>query len=211
MNEELIRLEKTSDNKYLIPDYDELLKKVKEEIEPYRISEVNEDNYKEAKSNKAKLTKLSDEIDTMRKNAEKQYMLPFNQGKAQCKELIDTIKEVTSELDAGIKAIDENASNEKKTEIFHIFKTICNLPIELDAIMDKKWLNKTTKLDDVKKEMQYKITAINYDLMKLKNDLPYEDYKMVAFFYFDNGMDTNKALEKYSNYLQFQEAFKNAL
>ena len=205
---EKFKLELTQNMNYGITNYDELEKKLREEVEKYKVDTINEDTYKLAKANKAKLNKLVDEVNDTRIEAEKAYMLPFMQGKEQCNNLINIVKEVSSELDKGIKEVDERTKGDKYSKIKTYFDSINDLPIEVDDILNTKWLNKTTKFEDIQNEINLRLSAIKYDITQLKSLSDDSSFSFVLFLYIENNLDLKKALEKFEKYLTLQERLK---
>ncbi len=205
---EKFKLELTQNMNYGITNYDELEKKLREEVEKYKVDTINEDTYKLAKANKAKLNKLVDEVNDTRIEAEKAYMLPFMQGKEQCNNLINIVKEVSSELDKGIKEVDERTKGDKYSKIKSYFDSINDLPIEVDDILNTKWLNKTTKFEDIQSEINLRLSAIKYDITQLKSLSDDSSFSFVLFLYIENNLDFKKALEKFEKYLTLQERLK---
>lgn len=205
---EKFKLELTQNKTYGITNYDELEKKLREEVEKYKVDTINEDTYKLAKANKAKLNKLVDEVNDTRIEAEKAYMLPFMQGKEQCNTLINIVKEVSSELDKGIKEVDERTKGDKYSKIKSYFDSVNDLPIEVDDILNAKWLNKTTKFEDIQSEIDLRLSAIKYDITQLKSLSDDSSFSFVLFLYIENGLDLKKALEKFEKYLTLQEKLK---
>lgn len=205
---EKFKLELTQNKTYGIENYDELEKKLREEVEKYKVDTINEDTYKLAKANKAKLNKLVDEVNDTRIEAEKAYMLPFMQGKEQCNTLINIVKEVSSELDKGIKEVDERTKGDKYSKIKSYFDSVNDLPIEVDDILNAKWLNKTTKFEDIQSEIDLRLSSIKYDITQLKSLSDDSSFSFVLFLYIENGLDLKKALEKFEKYLTLQERLK---
>lgn len=205
INNELIKLELVGKN-FEIPDYDNLVKHLKEEVQKYRLDTVNEDTYKLAKSNKAALNNVIDAVDDARKKAEKKYMEPFLIGKDQCKTLTSICKEVVDELDKGIKEVDKGTKEDKKAKIQEYFKRVNIYPITLDDILDAKWLNKTTKIEDIQKDIDTRMILIKNDINDLKSAIQdKEALKTILFLYFTNDMNIEITLLKYSKYLDMQE------
>lgn len=209
---ELIKLEENEKKVYEVKDYDTLSEKLKVEVESYRIANINEDTYKLAKANKSKLNKLIDEVNDARLTAERAYMLPFNNGKEQCNALIKIIKEVSDELDKGIKDVDESIKSEKYEKINTYFVEKNKYPISLDKILDKKWLNKTTKMEDIEKDIESKLMLIDYDILKLKTSLEDKnDLKVILFMYFNENMNLTETLQTYEKYLTIETSIESLI
>lgn len=211
MLNDLIKLELVGKS-YQVPNYDELVVALKEEVKKYQIEEVNEDTYKLAKTYKSTLNNLIDAVNSTRIVAEKKYMEPFNVGKEQCKNLINIAQNIVDELDKGIKSVDESMNSEKLEEIRKYFNSMNIYPIELEAILDKKWKNKTTKLEDIKKDIDTKLILIKNDINDLKNCIEdKEALKTILFIYFSTDLNMTNTLLKYEKYLTLEEKLKTLI
>ena len=207
----MFELKLTADRTYEVSNYNALVRQLTEEVEKYKVDEVNEDTYKVAKANKSKLNNLIKEVNDSRIAAEKVYMQPFNVGKAQCDNLIAIAKSVSDELDKGIKEVDESIKSEKYDEIEKYFNSVNNLPIDLKSILDSKWLNKTAKMDDIKREIDSKLKSIKYDISQIKEIATDNTLLVLVFDYLENGMNIEKTLVKYEKFLTIQESIKQAI
>lgn len=205
---EEFKLELTQNKTYEVTNYDELVNKLKDEVEKYKVDTINEDTYKLAKSNKAKLNNLIDEVNTARLNAEKAYMLPFMKGKEQCNNLIAIAKEVSDELDKGIKEVDKNTKDSKYSKIKRYFDSINDLPIEFDDIVNAKWMNKTSKMEDIESEINLRLSAIKYDITQIKSLSDDSTFSFVLYLYIENKLNLQTTLEKYEKYLTLVEKLK---
>lgn len=211
MLNDLIKLELV-DKSYQVPNYDELVVALKEEVKKYQIKEVNEDTYKLTKTYKSTLNNLIDSVNSARIAAEKKYMEPFNVGKDQCKNLINIAQAIVDELDKGIKSVDDSIKSDKLEEIRKYFDSINIYPIQLEDILDKKWLNKSTKLDDIKKDIDIKLVLIKNDINDLKSSIDdKESLKTILFLYFTTDMNLTNTLLKYEKYLTLEDSLKSLI
>lgn len=211
MLNDLIKLELV-DKSYQVPNYDELVIALKEKVKKYQIEEVNEDTYKLAKTYKSTLNNLIDSVNSARIAAEKKYMEPFNVGKDQCKTLIGIAQVIVDELDKGIKSVDDSIKSDKLEEIRKYFDSVNIYPIQLEDILDKKWLNKTTKLDDIKKDIDIKLVLIKNDINDLKSSIDdKEALKTILFLYFTTDMNLTNTLLKYEKYLTLEDSLKSLI
>lgn len=211
MLNDLIKLELV-DKSYQVPNYDELVVALKEEVKKYQLVEVNEDTYKLAKTYKSTLNNLIDSVNSARISAEKKYMEPFNVGKDQCKTLIGIAQAIVDELDKGIKSVDDSIKSDKLEEIRKYFDSVNIYPIKLEDILDKKWLNKTAKLEDIKKDIDIKLVLIKNDINDLKNSIEdKEALKTILFLYFTTDMNLTNTLLKYEKYLTLEDSLKSLI
>lgn len=163
----------------------------------YTLSMVNEDTYSLAKTMRADLNKLKDAIDTKRKKFEKLYMKPFNVGKAQYKELCTIIDEASKKLGEGINAMDDKFHEERKAKCVEYFSRYKDVyPVEFEQIFDSKWLNKSTKFDDVKEAIDAKMTAIAKDLIIIGSTIKDEETRVFAYWRYFKALNLEQALSE---------------
>lgn len=211
MLNDLIKLELV-DKSYQVPNYDELVVALKEEVKKYQLKEVNEDTYKLAKTYKSTLNNLIDSVNSARISVEKKYMEPFNVGKDQCKTLISIAQTIVDELDKGIKSVDDSIKSDKLEEIRKYFDSVNIYPIKLEDILDKKWLNKTAKLEDIKKDIDIKLVLIKNDINDLKSSIEDKEVlKSILFLYFTTDMNLTNTLLKYEKYLTLEDSLKSLI
>lgn len=171
--------------KYQITDYEDLKQKLIASLQEYQISEVNEDTYDLAKKNRAALNSLAKKIDERRKQAEKTYMSSFMLGKNQCKELISIINQVSLQLDAGIKKIENAERDEKRTELFKYWDSKNVYPVHYTQIENERWYNKGEKIEDCKKAIDAKREEIGKDLLIIDSTVKNKKArKLTKAFYF---------------------------
>lgn len=171
-----------------IKDFESLKENLSNKLVEYLVPEVNEDNYKLVKKDKQELTKLSKELNDRRILLQKNYMKPFDNLKSQVDELISNIDVVAKELDNGLKEVDnrgkESVLNEIKAyfEVSNPYRDI----LKFEDLYNSKWLNKTTKMEDVKNEIDATLLRINNDLYMLKTafGVDKESTRLAYYIYF---------------------------
>ena len=134
--------------KPIVFNFDELKSNLETALADYENRVYTEDTIDEAKADKAKLNKLKKAINDERIAREKEYMQPFNEFKAQAKELCDLIDTASSGIGKQIDGFEEKRIAEKMENIRTMFTEISTLyPINfitLEMILNDKWLNKGT-------------------------------------------------------------------
>lgn len=167
---------------------EELKAELSEKLTYYKTLVVTEDVIREAKSDRAKLSKLRDAIDTKRKEVKKACLAPYEAFETQCKEIIGMISEPIASIDEQIKVFDQKELDAKHAELEKHFASAmvgCELPIELDKILNPKWQNKTMKLDALKKEITECIEQIKDDVNGIKyayGDTPHLDAILKCYY-----------------------------
>ena len=89
-------------------------------------------------------------------------------------ELIKMIDEVCTDIDNGIKAVEEERKTSKKNECVELFNSIENPhQIPFEAVFNEKWLNKGTTIKAVEKEIVAFFEKVDGELNTL--DTLYDD------------------------------------
>ena len=167
---------------------EELKAELSEKLTYYKNLVVTEDAIRDAKSDRAKLSKLRDAIDTKRKEVKKACLAPYEAFETQCREIIGMISEPIASIDEQIKAFDQKELDAKHAELEKHFASAmvgCELPIELDKIINPKWQNKTMKLDTLRKEITECIEQIKDDVNGIKyayGDTPHLDAVLKCYY-----------------------------
>lgn len=167
---------------------EELKAELNEKLTYYKNLVVTEDAIREAKSDRAKLSKLRDAIDTKRKEVKKACMAPYEAFETQCKEITAMISEPITSIDEQIKAFEQKELDTKHAELEKHFASAmagCDLPIQLDKIINPKWQNKTMKIDTLRKEITECIEQIKDDVNGIKyayGDTPHLDAVLKCYY-----------------------------
>lgn len=175
---------------------------VKKAASQYKAENYNEDNVDVAKADKTKLNKAKKALNDERIKLEKAFNAPFEEFKTIVNEAIGYINEAVGQIDVVIKDVDEKAKKQKREECEKIAEK-CGIEecgIKLDLIWNDKWLNKTTSLKAVEKEINERISQFKADLETLKSFA--EDYDALVVRYKEN-LDLN-ATVAYANQLKAQ-------
>ena len=123
-----------------------------------------------AKADIAKLRKLARAIDESRLDVKRQWMRPYNDFDAQCKEIQAILDAKISGMDAQVKAFDNAKREAKKAELQVFFAQQAKEAqqfIEFSDVFDPKWLNATTTLDKAKSEMEESLARYREDVRAL--------------------------------------------
>jgi len=167
---------------------EELKAELSEKLTYYKNLVVTEDAIREAKSDRAKLSKLRDAIDTKRKEVKKACMAPYEAFETQCKEIMGMISEPITSIDEQIKVFDQKELDAKHAELEKHFASAmagCDLPIELDKIINPKWQNKSMKIDTLRKEITECIEQVKEDVNGIKyayGDTPHLDAVLKCYY-----------------------------
>lgn len=183
--------------KPVIFNFDELKSDLTTALTDYENRIYTEDTIAEAKEDRAKLNKLKKAINDERIAREKEYMQPFNEFKAQAKELCDMIDTASSGIGEQLEAFEQKRIDEKTSHIQSLFDDVASnydLPfITLEKIMYGKWLNKSTSDKAIVEEITERFEKAIKDLEVIRK-MP--SYSFEAEEAYKTTLDLNKALEE---------------
>lgn len=152
----------------------------------YDIANYSTDDIPKAKADKALLNRAAKTLNDKRIEFEREFMAPFGEFKEVVTETVKAIKEAVGKIDTVIKEDEDRAKSEKREAIEHLAEE-CGLEevgIRLNQIFNDKWLNKSTSLKSIEKDMRERIATITSDLETLKSFA--EDYDVLVVRYKEN-------------------------
>lgn len=145
------------------------IKALVEKILPnYDIANYNESNIDIAKKDKATLNKASKVLNDKRIELEKQFMEPFSEFKEIITDTCKLIKTATDKIDTVVKESEAKEKDSKKNEIGKFWEDQKFELVSINKIFDEKWLNKTSKMKDIQKEILDKINKIKDDIITIE-------------------------------------------
>lgn len=159
---------------------------VKAALPQYSIENYSSSDVAKAKEDKTKLNKAAKALNDERIKIEKEWMKPFGEFKDVVTDTVGLIKNCVASIDTIIKEDDERTKNAKREQVERLAET-CGLEvvgIKLEKIWNEKWLNKTTSLKSIEKEITEKVAIIKNDLETLKTFA--EDYDALVTYYKEN-------------------------
>ena len=167
---------------------------VEKQIELYDISNYSTDDIANCKQDKALLNKAAKALNDKRISLEKEWNTPFEEFKSTVKETVDLIKSAAIKIDSIIKQDEERSKNEKLAEIRKIAESagLNKLEIKLEKVMNPKWLNKSTSIKSIEKEMAEKVKTINESIETLGS---YSDVATAVIARYKENLDLNEAIK----------------
>lgn len=169
-------------------NFDELKAALTEKVESYRTMLVTPENTAAAKSDLANLRRVQRDIDTVRLAWKREYMAPWDEFEAKCKELKAVLDSGISNLDTQVKAFEEAEVNAKFDELRQFFEETV-LPAtrpyaDFDKIAAKypRWKNKTYDMTAAKNDIQITLAEIDRGLNALRGmEEPYKTAMLAKF------------------------------
>ena len=146
-------------------NFEELKAELAEKLHTYETMVYTEDQIKDAKSDRARLNSLKKSLNDERLRREREYNEPFKVFKDKVNEIIAMIDKPVAVIDRQIKAAEEEAKAEKRTQIGSIWNNITHPEwLTLPKIFDEKWLNKTVSMKSIEETLIEKVDQVNKDL-----------------------------------------------
>lgn len=205
-----IEVQQTSGS--IITNLDSIEAELKVKMAEYKDYVVTEDSIKDDKKVLAELRKLEKDLNNARIATKKEYLKAFEEFEARCKDVTALVSEPIELINSQIKLFDE----EKKAEKFNHIKELYAENIgeferflPFDKVMNPKWLNVSTKDQDV-------LFDLNASILKIKNDLiaihalNSEIEQDCIDTYANFGNDLSMAIQRNSQYIADKQKIEQA-
>ena len=151
---------------------------LEEQLAPYASMIVSPDAIADAKKTRADNRKVGDSIDSLRKAVKKQWLRPYEEFEAQCKELTGIVGGAVSNIDGQIKAMENEIKEQKRSELEAFFaENSADIVdyISFDDVFDLRMLNSTYAQKDAEENILWQLGQIRNDLDAIRGlESPYE-------------------------------------
>ncbi|MER2001208.1 MAG: DUF1351 domain-containing protein [Carnobacterium inhibens] len=158
-------------SKIVINNEDELTKTIEDYAAKYKGLVVNEEDVNDAKKVRAEMRGVAKSLDDKRKEVKKEYNKPLALFEKRIKKLTETIQEVITPIDEGIKNLEERERLSKQKEI----ETQVTILLEEQSdyikesfLHNPKWLNKTVAMKKVAEEVAEQIKLLQKEEQQIK-------------------------------------------
>ncbi len=149
-------------------NFDEVKKRVKEEMKQYEGLVFSDDQVKDAKSTRANLNKLRKQIDDRRKAIKKQWNEPYVVFENKVKEVLAIIDPPLLQLASQINGFEERRKEEKQKELREMMQeviskqdeTVAGIVERCNWVYDERWENASVSVNQASKQLSDKIEAI---------------------------------------------------
>ena len=151
---------------------------LEEELAPYATMVVTPDAISDAKKTRANIRKVADSIDSQRKAIKKQWLQPFEEYEAKCKELTGIVSNAVSNIDGQIKDMENEIKEQKKMALASFFannsEDVSDY-ISFEDVFDSRMLNSTYAQKDAEADILRQLDAVRNDLTAIRSfESPYE-------------------------------------
>ena len=152
------------------------------------------DNPDAAKTDKAYLNKLKEEVAEKRKTATATWNKPLDEFISVMKDLEKKIDCASNELKTITDKAVQQEKDEKKAKIVEFWNTLNFTIVPLERVFNQKWLNKTEKMQNIMDECRAIVEKINTEMATLKS-MQDEDSEVLQSFYLET-LNLNATLQK---------------
>jgi hypothetical protein len=184
-------------------NFEELKAALQEKVSKYENQVYTECQMIEAKKDLADLRKFTKAMSDERIRIKNEYMKPCDDFEAKIKELDAIVQKPIKQIDNQVKEYENSVKEKKKAEIITFFEGYSSFEwLKFEQIFNEKWLNATTKMPGIEKEIIDKLSQIRNDLLTLSN-LP--EFSFEATEIYKDTLDMNKAITEGQRLAEMQK------
>jgi hypothetical protein len=149
---------------------DELKAQITEFREGYADAIIqNDEDYKAAKKDRAEINAVLKKISDQRIQVKKAVMKPYEVFEKELKNAQSDLEDIQKKIASTIKEYEDEQSEKKLNWIKDVFSRAIEGKdmdfLTLERIFDKKWMNKSTKEEDVEKAITARVETIRNNLL----------------------------------------------
>ena len=149
---------------------DELKAQITEFREGYADAIIqNDEDYKAAKKDRAEINAVLKKISDQRIQVKKAVMKPYEVFEKELKDAQSDLEDIQKKIASTIKEYEDEQSEKKLNWIKDAFSRAIEGKdmdfLTLERIFDKKWMNKSTKEEDIEKAVNARVDTIHNNLL----------------------------------------------
>lgn len=174
----------------------DLLPAIQEGLKAYDYV-VDENNYKQAKTDRASLNNLVKVVSDKRKQVENDVFAQWLQDKKDIMQVEKTIKAASDKLGEGINDIDNAEKELKKNQIKELWLNMTNNKYPFDLVFEDRYLNKSVKPKEIEESLNNKFLKAEEQLSFIEASLPEDELQAEQVIQlFCKTLDLSKATER---------------
>lgn len=174
----------------------ELLPDIQEGLKHYDYV-VDENNYKQAKTDRTALNNLVKIVSDKRKQVENEAFSQWLQDKKDIMAVEKTIKAASDKLGDGINDIDNTEKELKKNQIKELWLNMTNNKYPFELVFEERYLNKTVKNKEIEESLNNKFLKAEEQLSFIEASLPENELQAEQVIQlFCKTLDLSKATER---------------
>ena len=189
-------LEVRAQNGKVYTNASDLLPAIQEGLKAYDYV-VDENNYKQAKTDRASLNNLVKVVSDKRKQVENDVFAQWLQDKKDIMQVEKTIKAVSDKLGDGINEVDNAEKELKRNQIKELWTNMTNDKYPFDLVFEERYLNKTVKNKEIEESLSNKFMKAEEQLSFIEASLPEDELQAEQVIQlFCKTLDLSKATER---------------
>jgi hypothetical protein len=174
----------------------DLLPAIQEKLKAYDYI-VDENNYKQAKSDRTALNNLVKIVSDKRKQVENEAFSQWLQDKKDIMAVEKTIKAASDKLGDGINEVDNAEKELKKNQIKELWLNMTNDKYPFDLVFEERYLNKTVKNKEIEESLNNKFLKAEEQLSFIEASLPEDELQAEQVIQlFCKTLDLSKATDR---------------
>lgn len=174
----------------------DLLPAIQEGLKAYDYV-VDENNYKQAKTDRASLNNLVKVISDKRKQVENDVFAQWLQDKKDIMQVEKTIKAASDKLGNGINDIDNAEKELKKNQIKELWLNMTSDKYPFEPVFEERYLNKSVKPKEIEESLNNKFLKAEEQLSFIEASLPEDELQAEQVIQlFCKTLDLSKATER---------------
>lgn len=189
-------LEVRAQNGKVYTNASDLLPAIQEGLKAYDYV-VDENNYKQAKTDRASLNNLVKVVSDKRKQVENDVFAQWLQDKKDIMAVEKTIKAASDKLGSGINDIDNAEKELKKNQIKELWLNMTNNKYPFELVFEERYLNKSVKPKEIEESLNNKFLKAEEQLSFIEASLPDDELQAEQVIQlFCKTLDLSKATER---------------
>lgn len=189
-------LEVRAQNGKVYTNASDLLPAIQEGLKAYDYV-VDENNYKQAKTDRASLNNLVKVVSDKRKQVENDVFAQWLQDKKDIMAVEKTIKAASDKLGNGINDIDNAEKELKHNQIKELWLNMTNNKYPFDLVFEERYLNKSVKPKEIEESLNNKFLKAEEQLSFIEASLPDDELQAEQVIQlFCKTLDLSKATER---------------
>ena len=189
-------LEVRAQNGKVYTNASDLLPAIQEGLKAYDYV-VDENNYKQAKSDRASLNNLVKVVSDKRKQVENDVFAQWLQDKKDIMAVEKTIKAASDKLGDGINDIDNAEKELKRNQIKELWESMTNNKYPFELVFEERYLNKSVKNKEIEESLNNKFLKAEEQLSFIEASLPEDELQAEQVIQlFCKTLDLSKATER---------------
>lgn len=189
-------LEVRAQNGKVYTNASDLLPAIQEGLKAYDYV-VDENNYKQAKTDRASLNNLVKVVSDKRKQVENDVFAQWLQDKKDIMAVEKTIKSASDKLGNGINDIDNAEKELKRNQIKELWLNMTNNKYPFELVFEERYLNKSVKAKEIEESLNNKFLKAEEQLSFIEASLPDDELQAEQVIQlFCKTLDLSKATER---------------